>query len=98
MKTLLAATAAITMFAAGGSALASADLVKKYGCASCHDVSAKRVGPSWKEVAAKNKGDATPVIAAIEKGSQGKYGKVPMPPQAHAKGDAPALAKWILAQ
>jgi cytochrome c len=57
------------------------------------------MGPTWKDIAAKNKGqkDAEKMLAeAIVKGSKGKYGKIPMPPQAKAKADAPALAKWIL--
>jgi cytochrome c len=81
------------------AAFASADLAKKNGCAVCHDATAKKMGPSWKDVAAKNKGakDAEKMLAeTIVKGSKGKYGKIPMPPQPKAAADAVALAKWIL--
>ena len=100
MKTLttIALTAAL---ACSGAAFASADLAKKNACIACHDTTAKKMGPTWKDIAAKNKGqkDAEKMLTeAIVKGSKGKYGKVPMPPQAKAQADAPALAAWILSQ
>lgn len=94
MKILTAVFTAAALLAST-SALASDDLAKKNGCAVCHDMSAKKVGPTWKDVAAKTKGDAATIKAAIEKGSKGKYGKIPMPPQPKAMADADALAKWI---
>ncbi|MEW5787596.1 MAG: c-type cytochrome [Pseudomonadota bacterium] len=98
MKTLttLALAAALAAATASGSALASDDLAKKNGCIACHDAAAKKVGPTWKDIAAKNKGNEKGVAEAIVKGSKDKYGKIPMPPQAKAAADAPALAKWIL--
>ncbi len=98
MKALTALTLAATL-AFSGAALASADLAKKNGCAVCHDATAKKMGPTWKDIAAKNKGqkDAEKMLAeTIVKGSKGKYGKIPMPPQAKAQADSAALAKWIL--
>jgi cytochrome c len=98
MKTLTAVALAAAMLVAA-PAFASADLAKKNGCAVCHDATAKKMGPTWKDIAAKNKGnkDAEKVLTdAIANGSKGKYGKIPMPPQAKAKADAPALAKWIM--
>lgn len=98
MKVMSALTLAATL-AFSGAALANADLAKKNGCAVCHDATAKKMGPTWKDIAAKNKGqkDAEKMLAeTITKGSKGKYGKIPMPPQPKAQADAPALAKWIL--
>jgi cytochrome c len=83
------------------SALASVELSTKNKCNTCHEVGKKKVGPSYKEIAAKNKGTKAEALAdIIVKGNikGGKYGKVGMPPQAAAKADAEALAKWILAQ
>jgi cytochrome c len=96
MKALTAALTAAALLMAG-SAIASEELVKKNACIGCHDMSAKKVGPTWKDIAAKNKG-AKPeaLVEAIVKGGKGKYGKIPMPPQAKAEADAPAIAKWIL--
>ncbi|NTV94628.1 MAG: c-type cytochrome [Thiobacillus sp.] len=94
MKILTAVFAAAALIASS-SVLASEDLAKKNGCAVCHDMSAKKVGPTWKDVAAKTKGDAAIIKETIAKGSKGKYGKIPMPPQPKAAADADAIAKWI---
>lgn len=95
MKTIAAALTATAMLVAG-PALASEELSRKHKCHTCHDATAKKIGPTWKEIAAKRKGDKATLIAAIEKGSKDVYGKVPMPPQPAAKADADALAAWIL--
>lgn len=97
---LLTTLAVASSLAISGAALADDALVTKHKCNTCHAVDKKMMGPSWKEVAAKNKGqkDAEAALAkTIVAGSKGKYGKIPMPPQAKAKDDAAALAKWILA-
>ena len=94
MKTIAALFAAASLLAST-SVLADEALAKKNGCAACHDMSAKKVGPTWKDIAAKTKGDAATIKAAIEKGVKGKYGKIPMPPQPKAAADADAIAKWI---
>jgi cytochrome c len=98
MKALSAIALAATVLISG-AAFADADLAKKNGCAVCHDATAKKMGPTWKDIAAKNKADKDAekkLAEVIVKGSKGKYGKIPMPPQAKAKADAPALAKWIM--
>ncbi len=33
------------------------DVLKDKGCLGCHDAATKKVGPSWKDIAAKYKGD-----------------------------------------
>jgi cytochrome c len=84
-----------------GAVLADDALVTKNKCNTCHALDKKMMGPTWKDIAAKNKGqkDAEAAVAkVITTGSKGKYGKIPMPPQPKAQGDAAALAKWILAQ
>lgn len=93
MKALTALCAASILISS--PVLASPELAKKNGCVVCHDMKAKKVGPTWPEIAAKTAGDVTAIKTAIEKGSKGKYGKIPMPPQPKAKGDAEALASWI---
>ena len=96
---LLTTLALAAALATSGAAFASADLAKKNGCVVCHDATAKKMGPTWKDIAAKNKADKDAekkLAEAIVKGGKGKYGKIPMPPQPKAAGDAAALAKWIL--
>lgn len=84
---------------ASAPALADLAMAKKYNCTSCHTVDKKLVGPAYVEVAKKYAGqkDAEATLAAsIKKGSSGKFGPVPMPPNsAVPDGDIASLAKWI---
>lgn len=45
------------LVAAPGYAESGADIVKAKGCLNCHDLDKKKVGPAFKDVAAKYKGD-----------------------------------------
>ena len=63
------------------------DLAKASGCLACHSVEKKVVGPAWKDVSAKYKGDAGArdrLIAKVKAGGKGNWtavtGGVPMPP------------------
>lgn len=57
-KTMLMVLAAAGALAAGaGLAQSGADVIKAKGCLNCHDTDKKKVGPAYKDVAAKNKGD-----------------------------------------
>jgi len=90
---ILTATVALSALLFAGAASSDEALVKSLGCAGCHDIAKKKVGPTWKEIAAKS--TEADMIAVIQKGGKGKYGKVPMPPQAKAKGKEADIAKWI---
>jgi len=93
----LACMAGITLPAA-----ASDELAKKHACFACHTTDKKMVGPAYKDVAAKYRGDkAAPAKLAekVKKGSQGVWGNVPMPPNSNVPdADVNALVKWILSQ
>lgn len=68
-------------------------------CQACHAVDVKKVGPSFKEVAAKHAGQKDAVatlVAHIKGGSQGVYGPIPMPPNNVTDEQATSLAKWVL--
>ena len=81
------------------SANASPELAVKSKCMVCHQVGKKVLGPAFKEISAKYKGqeNAEAMLAdGILKGSKGKWGTVAMPPQKIAPEDAQKLAKWIL--
>ncbi len=98
MKAIVIAAAAALALTAG---VASADeaMAKKYGCMACHQVAKKVVGPAFKDVAKKYKGDAGAAAHlenVIVKGGKGVWGPVPMAPQPKAAGDAKALAAWVL--
>ncbi|MGQ0655388.1 MAG: c-type cytochrome [Betaproteobacteria bacterium] len=93
--------AAATVLAAV-PAQASDALAKKHNCLACHTVDKKMVGPSYKDVAAKYRGDAGAVAKLadkVKKGSQGVWGQVPMPPNPTVPdAEAQALVTWILSQ
>lgn len=98
MKALTVVLTAAGILCAG-SAFADEALAKKNLCMSCHAVDKKMMGPTFKEIAAKHKGDKNAeakLVNAINTGSKGVYGQIPMPAQSKAAADAPALAKWIL--
>jgi len=98
MKTLplLFCVAAI----AATPALANEELAKKNACTACHAIDKKLVGPAYKEVAAKYKGDAKAqamLVEKVKKGGVGTWGQVPMPPNGAVKDeDVKALVKWVL--
>ena len=82
-------------------ASASADLAKKYNCTACHAVDKKMVGPSFKDIAAKYKGQAAApakLAEKVKKGGSGVWGPVPMSPNAAVPdADVKTLVAWILA-
>ncbi len=58
MKTILSVATVAGILAAGLSyAQSGADVVKAKGCLACHEMDKKKVGPAYKDVAAKYKGD-----------------------------------------
>lgn len=92
VSAVLIGTVALTF-----SAVASADLAlaKKSGCLACHSIEKKIVGPAWKDVAARYKGDASAraaLIAKVKKGGKGKWtavvGNAVMPPYSPRVKDA----------
>lgn len=75
------------------------ELVGKSDCLTCHKVSDKLIGPSYKEVAAKyenNEANLTMLAGKIIKGGQGVWGNVPMTPHAQlSEEDAKQMVKYI---
>jgi cytochrome c len=104
MKIIPLALAALfatgTAHAALDNAAAEA-MMKKDGCAACHSVDKKIVGPSYAEVAAKYKGDKDAVAKLskkVKEGGSGVWGPIPMPPNAAVSNtDIADLVTWILA-
>jgi cytochrome c len=74
-------------------------LAKKHNCLACHTVDKKLVGPSYKDVAKKYKGQnvAAKLQEKVKKGGQGVWGPIPMPPNAAVPDkDIKELVEWIL--
>ena len=65
-----------------GTAAAQADLAQK-NCGSCHALDTKKMGPSFKDIAAKYNGQAdapAKLAEKVRKGGSGVFGPVPMAP------------------
>jgi len=82
-------------------AAANEALAQKSGCMACHAVDKKIVGPAYKEVAAKYRGDKgaeAKLVDKVKKGGQGVWGQVPMPPNSPQvkDEDIKAIVKWVL--
>lgn len=99
-KTILAGISALALMLSAGVASASQDLAQKHACMSCHQMDKKVVGPAFKEVAKKYKGDAKArehLVTVVKKGGKGVWGAIPMPPSTKVPdADAEAIVDWIL--
>ena len=75
-------------------------MMKKDGCAACHAIDKKVVGPAYQDVAAKYKGDAKAAAMLadkVKKGGSGVWGQIPMPPNTQVSdADIKELVAWIL--
>lgn len=75
-------------------------LMQKDGCAACHAIDKKVVGPAYQDVAAKykdDKGAAERLAQKVKAGGTGVWGQVPMPPNAAVSDDdIKSLVAWIL--
>ena len=75
-------------------------LIAGSDCLTCHKVSEKNIGPSYKDVAAKyeNTDENIELLASkIIKGGSGVWGAIPMTAHANIKQeDAEAMVKYIL--
>jgi cytochrome c len=99
MKTLLIA-AALAVGATG--AMANVDeAMNKAGCMACHAKDKKLVGPSFKDIAAKYKGQdaVAKLMDKVRKGGAGSFGPIPMSPNGPDKindADLKAAVEQIL--
>jgi cytochrome c len=94
MKLLALAAVASIALAAAGAANGQEALAKSDGCLNCHDVNTKKVGPAFKEVAAKYKGKADAEAMLVTKISKGEG----HPKTKASEADAKSLVKWVLSQ
>jgi len=96
----------VTLLVAAGvgsmpTAQANETLLKKYNCTACHAIDKKLVGPAYKDVAKKYKGEkdaAAKLTAKVKKGGSGVWGPIPMPPNpAVPDADLKKMVDFILA-
>ena len=100
---ILCAAAAAAAFGAGAHAAdakAGEALAKTSGCLACHTVDKKLIGPSYKDIADKyrgNKAAEADLVAKVKNGSKGVWGDIPMTANAHVKDeDIRAIVQWVL--
>jgi len=74
----------------GAFAQSGADVVNTKGCLTCHAVDQKKVGPSFKEIAAK-KGDADALAAKLKEGKG-------HPKAAASDAEIKAAVEYVLSQ
>ena len=101
-RTLITCALSATALLSAAPAFADLALATSKNCMACHAIDKKVVGPAYKDVAAKYKGDKTAadkLAAKIIKGGSGSWGAVPMPanPQV-TEADAKKLVAWVLSQ
>ena len=89
MKAFVMVAVAAAGMACAGVASAQEALAKSSGCLNCHAVDTKKVGPAFKDVAAKFKGKSDADVVAALKAAK---------PHASVKAsddDLKAIGKWI---
>ncbi len=93
MRTFVIAAMTAAGLLLGGVAHASADKANAAGCMKCHDVDKKKMASSFKDIAAKNKGNKDYVDAAVKKLSTGSG----HPKSAASEADLKAIMQWVVA-
>ncbi|PAJ79483.1 c-type cytochrome [Burkholderia ubonensis] len=107
LKQWIKGAAAAALLACTFGAIAHADVgdglkvARGNACMGCHAVDRKLVGPSFKDIAARYKGDPQAVAKLskkVKEGGSGVWGAIPMP--AHPRmsdADARSVVEWVLA-
>ena len=101
-RLITATVSAVFLAVLAGPALADdagEKLVKEKGCTACHSNDKKIVGPAYKDVAKKYKGDAGAAAKLAEKvvkGGSGVWGPVPMPPNKVTDDEAKKMVAYVL--
>lgn len=93
MKSLLVAAVATVGMTLAGAAAAQADVAQKY-CGNCHALDTKKMGPAWKDIAKKFKGNASAQADIVGKLKTGKGHPAIKASDAEIEG----VVKWVLAQ
>jgi cytochrome c len=93
MKAKFAVAVAAAALLMSGVAQASADLADKAGCGKCHATDAKKMGPSYKDISKKYKGNASAEADLVKKLKSGTG----HPKVTASDADLTGIVKWILA-
>lgn len=100
MKAVWMGVVAMSVLLSIGAVQADQGLATSSGCMNCHTVDKKLVGPGFKDIAAKYKGDsgaAASLAGKVKNGTKGVWGPIPMPPNANVSDEnIKTLVAWIL--
>jgi len=99
--TLSIALAVCLSAVASGAFADGLALAQKNNCLACHAIDHKVVGPAFKDVAAKYKGNSQAekiLMAKVHTGGAGVWGTMPMPAQSQLNdADLKTVVDWVLA-
>lgn len=77
-----------------------AELTKKNNCMACHGIDKKILGPSFKDIAKKYKGNADAVSLLskkVKEGGSGVWGPMPMSPNKNlSDADLKMMVEYVL--
>jgi cytochrome c len=84
MKKSAMATIAVAGLVFSGTAftMEMPELADKLHCTACHTIDDKLIGPTWRDISKRYKGQegaAEALLLKISKGGSGNWGKAPMP-------------------
>lgn len=105
INTGVPATRPTVVLAQRNQSLAPEELARKIGCLECHSVDKDLVGPAYRNVAERYKGDTkarAALIETVKKGGKGHWTQiskeVPMPPFSGrlSAADIARLVDWVL--
>jgi cytochrome c len=98
---LILVSVSLPTLAASADEPSAMSLAQKNACLSCHSVEKKIVGPAFKDVAKKYRGDKgaeARLMTKVKTGGKGVWGEVPMPPNPQVNdADLKKIVAWILA-
>lgn len=113
MKSIVGSMIAVAglMVAANVMAEEMPALAKKLHCTACHSIEKRKVGPAWRDISSKYKGETRytydgkdyplleGLVMKVSKGGRGNWGTMPMPANDESgakKGELTELVKFIL--
>lgn len=76
-------------------------LMLKNNCTACHALERKLVGPAYRDISSRYRGNSTALETLTQKtirGGVGMWGQIPMPANRISVGDANIMITWILSQ
>ena len=101
MRSCLVMIAILLAASSAARAEDGAKVAAKYNCLACHAVDHKIVGPAYRDVANKYRGQPgieAKLMKKVKEGGGGTWGTISMPAQVIGDEDLRIIVKWVLAQ